>query len=131
MRDLLERNGQVAVLVEIADDDFGNLAHRLVANGHAQLPVRWSRQPLRRRNEFLERRLLDDLVLAAALLAAAIEVLIEKRGDVEFVEGIGRLGLRYFFGLRLDEGLFAVILLGDRGLVGQLLEHRIGDHLLY
>ena len=43
--DLLERDGQVAVFIEIADDDLGDFAHRLVANGHAQLPVRCSVRP--------------------------------------------------------------------------------------
>ena len=42
--------------------------------------------------------------------AAAIQILVEKRGDVEFVEGIGGLGLRNFFGFGFQEGFVAVVL---------------------
>ena len=112
--DLLERNGQIAVFIEIADDDFGDFAHGFIANRHAQLPSQVFGQALRRGDEFFERRLLDDFVLAAAFAAAAVQILVEEGGDVEFVEGIGGFGLRHFFRFRLDEGLFAVILLRDR-----------------
>ena len=46
------------------------------------------------------------------LAAAAVQILVEEGGDIEFVEGIGGLGLRDFFGFGLQEGFVAVILLG-------------------
>ena len=51
-------------------------------------------------------------MLAASLPAAAVQVLVEKGSDVELIKRVGRLGLRNFFRLGLDEGFFAVILLG-------------------
>ena len=113
--DLLERDGQIAVFIEVADDHFGDFAHRFVANRDAQLPGQMVGQALRRGDKFFERRLFDHFVLAAAVSAAAIQILVEEGGDVEFVERIGGLGLRNFFGFGFDEGLFAVIL-ARRGL---------------
>ena len=44
--DLLERGGQIAVFIEVADDHFGDFAHRFIANGHAQLPSQMVGQAL-------------------------------------------------------------------------------------
>ena len=84
---------------------------------------------LRRGNELFEGRLLDDFVLAASFAAAAIQILIEEGSDIEFVEGIGRLCLRHFLSLGLDEGFFAVIFAGGPSLVSSS-SIGIGDHFL-
>ena len=38
MRDFVESSGEIAVFIEIADDRFGNFAHRFRADANAQLP---------------------------------------------------------------------------------------------
>ena len=52
--------------------------------------VKVVRQALRRGEKFLERRPLDHFVFAAfRIAAAAVQILIEERGDVELFERIG------------------------------------------
>ncbi len=92
----------------------------LVAHGDAELPAQMLRQALRRGNKFVEGRLFDDFVLAATLAAATVEILVEKRSDVELVEGVRRLGFRHFFRLGFDECFFAVIF-AHRLVFGELL----------
>ena len=65
----------------------------------------------------------------SSIAAAAAQILVEKRGDVEFFEGTGRFGLGNFFGFRFQEGFVAVIFGGDR-FFGQFFQHRVLDHLL-
>ena len=70
---------------------FGDLAHRFVADGDAQLPGEMIGKARGRGEELVERRLLDFLVLAARrALAAAVEVLFKEGAEIEFIEGIGR-----------------------------------------
>ena len=74
---------------------------------------RCSVSPCARGKKFVEGRPLDDFVFAALrIAAAAIEILVEKRGDVEIVKGTGGLGLGNFFGFGFQEGFVAVILAG-------------------
>ncbi len=130
LRDLLERRAQVAVLIEVADDRLGDLPHHVVANRDAQLPGKMLGKSLRRGKKFIEGGTLDDLAFAAILIAAAAaQVLVEKRGYVEFFERTGGFGLRNFLGLRFQEGFVAVIF-GDNRVLGQLFQHRVFDHLL-
>src|SRR5437879_5904312 len=68
-------------------------------------------------------------LLRAAAVSAGVEILIEKRADVEFVERI-RFGLvRNFFGFSLEEGFVAVVI-GLRRLFALLFQDGIGNHLL-
>jgi hypothetical protein len=46
--DFFERSREVAVFVEIADDDVRNLPHRFVANGETQLPTKMIAETLGR-----------------------------------------------------------------------------------
>jgi hypothetical protein len=71
-------------------------------------------KPLRRGKELVKRRPLNGFCFAALrIAAAAIKVLIEKRGDIEILEGTGWLDLGNFFGFRFQEGFVAVVFGGD------------------
>ena len=130
LRNFLERGAQVTVLIEVADDRFGDLAHHIVANRHAHLPGEMFGETLRRGKKLVKGRPLDGFCFAALrIAAAAVEVLIEKRSDIEILEGTGGLDLGNFFGFRFQEGFVAVVFRGD-AFFGQFLQHRVLDHLL-
>ena len=122
--------GQVAVLVEIADDAFGDFLHGVGADGDAELPGQVIGEPGGRGQKFFERGTLGNFaLLRLAAVAAGIEILIEKAANVELVEGIG-LGLfGNLFGFGFQEGFVAVVV-GLRGLFALFFQDGIGDHLL-
>ncbi len=130
LRNFFQRRAQVAVLIEVSDDGFGNFAHHVVADRHTHLPGKMFGKALRRGKKLVKRRPLDDFLLAALrIAAAAIEILVEEGSDIEILKGADGLGGGKFFGFRFQEGFRAVIFRGD-ALFGQFLQHRVLNHLL-
>ena len=127
---LFHRRGQVAVLVQVADDAFGEFPHRVGANRDAQLPGEMIGKAGRGGKKLLERWALGNFAfLRLAAVAAGIEILIEEGADIEFVEGIRFRLLGNFFGFGFEEGFVGVVV-GLRRLFALLFEDGIGDHLL-
>src|SRR6266850_5578325 len=130
LHQLFDRSREITVFVKIADDAFGQLAHRVGANRHAQLPGQVIAEAGSRGKKLLERRTLGNFaLLRAATVPAGIEILIEEGADVEFVKGIRFRLLRDFFGFCLQEGFVAVVV-GLRGLFALFFQDRVGNHLL-
>ena len=90
LRDLFERSRNVAVFVQIADDRFGGVAHRLAHHSDAQLCAQMLPQRNRRGKKGLERRLFDRFRRRA--LISGVQIVVEKGAEIDFVEGIGRGG---------------------------------------
>src|SRR6267378_7513058 len=88
LHQLFDRSREITVFVKIADDAFGQLAHGVGANRHAQLPSKVIAKAGSRGKKLLERRTLGNFAfLRTATIPAGIEILIEEGADVEFVKG--------------------------------------------
>ena len=121
-RDLLERDAQEAVLVEVLHDRLADLDRVVVGCGHAQLPQQVVVEVRRLGERVLDRGDLGQLGRAHAPLGAVVEVVLEEALDLDLLQrvlgllALGRLLLRDLLGLRLL----------DR----DLLEERVLHHLL-
>ena len=82
---------QVAVFVEIADDQLGGAVHVFFHVQRAQLPHQMVGQSRGLGEEVLERRLLAVFHLDGGA-QAGIEVFGEERAEIDFFEGV------FFFG---------------------------------
>src|SRR6266404_3320529 len=110
LHQLFDGGGEIAVLIKVADDAFGQLAHGVRANRHAQLPGKMIAEARSRGKKLFERRTLGDFaLLRTAAVPAGIKILIEESADVELVKGICFRLLRDFFGFGLQEGFVAVV----------------------
>ena len=125
-RDLVHRGHQVAVVVEVADDGFADLADRFGVGLERQLPFEVVGQRRAGRERVLDRRQLLDL-LRRARAVAVVQVVAEEVLVVGVVPGVGLVGL----------GLELALFFGGRGHVGglevlgrDLFEQRVLDDLL-
>ena len=95
-RDLLERRGQTPVLIQIADDVDRGVAHGFGHHQHGQLRLQMVGKSYRGGEKRFKRRLLDGFRRRA--LIAGIQIIVEERAEVDFVErilvraGLGCLG---------------------------------------
>ena len=94
--DLLERRRKVPVFVQVADDGFGRVPDIVGKHAHAELRMQVVGERHRRRKERFERRLFHRL--GGRALIPGVEVLVEKRSEIDLVEGVGRGGLLHDFG---------------------------------
>src|SRR6202021_2284603 len=86
-RDLFERGGNIAVLVQVADDRFRRVAYLVRHDGDAQLRAKIIAQRDRGGKKSLERRLFDRL--GSRTLVSRVEVVVEKGAEIDLVERIG------------------------------------------
>ena len=130
MGDLIERGRQVTVLVQVPDDGFRDFANHLGADRDAQLPAQVVGKALRGREKFLKRGLFRFFALAACrALGARIEVLIEERAEIEFVERIRGGSFGNFLDFLLQKRFVGIAVLGGSFFCG-FLENGIGHDLL-
>ena len=90
--DLLQRRGQIAILVQVADDGFGGVADLVGNQADAQLRAQVVAQGDGRGKEGLERGLFHRF--RGGALVAGIEIVVEKRAEIDFVERV-RGGRRF------------------------------------
>ena len=121
---------QVAVLIKVADDEFGGLAHLSTNRNRAQLPGQVIRKIAGLGKKILERGSLDLLHFAGAAVAR-VKVVLEKRTEVNLFEGILLLfGGRGSFFRRPFAVFFAAADLVEQGDgIFQFFEYRIFHHL--
>ena len=123
-RDVLERDAQQAVLVEVLDDGLADLHRQLVADRHAQLPQQVVVEVRRLGEGVLDRRDLGDLRRPHAPVRAVVEVVLEEALDLDLLERVLRA-------LPLLDRLLLRDLLGRLRLLDRdLLEQRVLHHLL-
>ena len=104
--DLFERGGQIAVFIEIADDDSAIFRTSSRANAHAQLPGQMVGQAGgEERNLSNEGLSISSRSPLATRSPPVSRYWLEKRAEVEFVEGIGCLRLRELFRFPSSERL--------------------------
>ena len=113
-RDLLRRQHQVPVFVQIADDGFGRVADCFGQRHQRELGVQMIAERYRRGKKCLERRLFD--ILRSRALVAGVQIFVEIGAEIDLVERIGggfgfddlgRLGSRCGFDdgrLRIADG---------------------------
>ena len=130
-RQFIERRGQVAVFVQVADDPIGDFSHRFGADADAELPGQMVGQILRGRKELIEGRTLNVFAFAAGgALGSGIEILRKEGAKIEFIEGIGFGLLRNFFDFFLEKGLVGIAILRRRVAFGHFIENRVRHDLL-
>ena len=84
--DFFERGGEIAVLVQVADDVVGCVAHVFRHHQHAQLRIQVIGEGDGRGKKCLKGRLFHRFRRGAFI--AGIQVFIEKRAEVDFVERV-------------------------------------------
>ncbi len=84
--DLFERGREVAVLVQVADDVVGGVAHVFRHHQHAQLRVQMIGQRDRRGKKSFKRRLFDRFGRRA--LIAGIQIIVEEGAEIDLVERV-------------------------------------------
>ena len=123
--------GEIAILVEVADDIFSSVAHGGGERHRAQLPEDVVGQRARLGEEVFERGRFDGLEVVAGAVAG-VEVVLKIRPEVDFFEGIGLLFRFGFGGTHLDGAVVLDFLAGDvveqRDILLDLLEDGVlGD----
>ena len=89
--ELVHRRDEIAVVVEVADDGFADLAHQLVVVGlHRELPAQMIGQRRAGRERVLDRRQLLDFLRRARPIAV-VEIVAEEVFVVLVVPGVGLL----------------------------------------
>ena len=134
--DLLARHPEIAVLVDVADQVVGDLAHLGQRIGHGDLPAQILLQPRRPRQDVLEGNLLGLLVLAGVV--RRVEVVLEVGVEVDLVERVALLLRRSLRRVARRRSFFRDRFRGRalRGGLGfgrfflLLFEQRVLDHLL-
>src|SRR5579859_765456 len=128
--EFLDGGGQIAILIEVADNAFGELFDFFGTDRDAQLPGQVFGEPAGGGEELFEGGPLGDFsFLGFTAVTATVQILVKKTADIELVKGIGFRLLGNLLGFRFEKSFVAIVVaLG--GFFAELFEDGIGDHLL-